>query len=129
MIGFTALAQGLLSDRYLDGVPADSRAAPGPRIRRAPELSDEMLAALHGLNEIASPAWPDPRPAGPHLGAARPAGDLARHRRLLQWASLEQNVAALENLSLSTEELARIEEHLTIDGSIDLWRQAREGTV
>jgi L-glyceraldehyde 3-phosphate reductase len=42
---------------------------------------------------------------------------------------LEQNVAALENLSLSAQELASIDQHLTTDATIDLWRQAREGTV
>jgi L-glyceraldehyde 3-phosphate reductase len=42
---------------------------------------------------------------------------------------LEQNVAALENLSLSAEELAEIDRHLTADESVDLWRQAREGVL
>jgi len=42
---------------------------------------------------------------------------------------LEQNVAALENLSLSAEELAEIDRHVTAEGSVDLWRQAREGAL
>jgi hypothetical protein len=42
---------------------------------------------------------------------------------------LEQNVAALDNLSLSADELAEIDRHLAADGSVDVWRQAREGAL
>ena len=42
---------------------------------------------------------------------------------------LEQNVDALDNLSLSTDELAEIDRHLTVDGSVDVWREAREGAL
>ncbi len=42
---------------------------------------------------------------------------------------LEQNVAALDNLSLSSDELAEIDRHVTADGGIDLWREAREGAL
>ena len=42
---------------------------------------------------------------------------------------LEQNVAALDDLSLSADELAEIDRHVTADGSVDLWRQAREGAL
>jgi L-glyceraldehyde 3-phosphate reductase len=42
---------------------------------------------------------------------------------------LEQNVAALDNLSLSADELAEIDRHATADGSVDLWREAREGAL
>jgi hypothetical protein len=40
-----------------------------------------------------------------------------------------QNVAAPDNLSFSVEELAEIDRHVTVDGSVDLWRQAREGAL
>src|SRR5882757_4702335 len=53
VIGFTALAQGLLTDRYLNGIPEDSRAARDPEFDKS-WLSDEMIARLRGLNEIAS---------------------------------------------------------------------------
>ena len=127
VIGFTALAQGLLTDRYLNGVPADSRAARDPEFDRS-WLSDGMIAGLRGLNEIASRR-------GQTLAQLALAWALRDQRvtSLVIGASsvdqLEQNVAALNNLSLSAEELARIDEHLTIDGSIDLWRQAREGDL
>jgi L-glyceraldehyde 3-phosphate reductase len=42
---------------------------------------------------------------------------------------LEQNVAALDNLSLSADELAEIDRRVTADGSVDVWRDAREGTL
>ncbi len=127
VIGFTALAQGLLTDRYLDGVPADSRAARDPEFDKS-WLSDEMIDRLRGLNEIAARR-------GQTLAQMALAWALRDQRvtSLVIGASsveqLEQNVAALENLSVSDEELARIDQHLTSDGSIDLWRQARKGTV
>ena len=127
VIGFTALAQGLLTDRYLNGVPADSRAARDPEFDQS-WLDDEMLARLRGLNEIASRrdqslaqlalAWGlrDERVTSLVIGAS-------------SVDQLEQNVAALENLSLSAEELAAIDRHVTADGSVDLWREAREGAL
>jgi L-glyceraldehyde 3-phosphate reductase len=127
VIGFTALAQGLLTDRYLDGVPADSRAARDPEFDRS-WLSEGMIAGLRGLNEIASRR-------GQTLAQLALAWALRDQRvtSLVIGASsvdqLEQNVAALDNLSLSADELAGIDEHLTIDGRIDLWRQAREGAL
>ena len=87
-----------------------------------------MISRLRGLNEIASRR-------GQTLAQLALAWALRDERvtSLVIGASsvdqLEQNVAALENLPLSTEELASIDQHLTIDGSIDLWRQAREGTL
>jgi len=127
VIGFTALAQGLLTDRYLDGVPADSRAARDPEFDRS-WLSDRMIAGLRGLNEIASRR-------GQTLAQLALTWALRDQRvtSLVIGASsvdqLEQNVAALDNLSLSADELAGIDQHLTIDHSIDLWRQAREGAL
>ncbi|MDX6636143.1 MAG: L-glyceraldehyde 3-phosphate reductase [Solirubrobacterales bacterium] len=127
VIGFTALAQGLLTDRYLDGVPEDSRAARDPEFDKS-WLSDEMIARLRGLNEIASRR-------GQSLAQLALAWGLRDERvtSLVIGASsvdqLEQNVAALDNLALSAEELAEIDRHVTADGSVDLWREAREGTL
>jgi L-glyceraldehyde 3-phosphate reductase len=90
--------------------------------------SDEMIAGLRGLNEIASRR-------GQTLAQLALAWAL-RDQRLTSVVigassvdQLEQNVAALDNLSLSADELAEIDRHLTIDRSIDLWRQAREGAL
>jgi L-glyceraldehyde 3-phosphate reductase len=127
VIGFTALAQGLLTNRYLDGIPEDSRAARDPEFDKS-WLNEEMIARLRALNEIASRrsqslaqlalAWAlrDERVTSLVIGAS-------------SVDQLEQNVAALDNLSLSADELAEIDRHVTADGSVDLWRQAREGAL
>jgi L-glyceraldehyde 3-phosphate reductase len=127
VVGFTALAQGLLTNRYLDGIPEDSRAARDPEFDKS-WLNEEMIARLRGLNEIASRR-------GQSLAQLALAWGLRDERvtSLVIGASsvnqLEQNVAALENLSLSAEELAEIDRHVSADGSVDLWRQAREGAL
>lgn len=126
IIGFTALAQGLLTGRYLNGVPEDSRAAAGTSFDSA-WLTDDMLRRLRALNGIAARrgqtlaqmalAWAlrDRRVTSLVMGASRPE-------------QLEQNVAALENLDFSAEELAEIDTYAT-EGGVDLWREARLGTM
>ncbi|MEV5333072.1 L-glyceraldehyde 3-phosphate reductase [Streptomyces werraensis] len=126
VIGFTALAQGLLTGRYLDGVPEDSRAAAGTSFD-AGWLTDDMLRRLRALNGIAARrgqtlaqmalAWAlrDPRVTSLVIGASRTG-------------QLEQNVAALENLDFTAEELAEIDSYAT-DGGVDLWRDARLGAL
>jgi L-glyceraldehyde 3-phosphate reductase len=127
VIGFTALAQGLLTDRYLDGVPEDSRAARDPEFDKS-WLNDEMIARLRALHEIASRR-------GQSLAQLALAWGLRDERvtSLVIGASsvdqLEQNVAALANLSLSADQLAEIDRHVTVDGSVDVWREAREGAL
>jgi L-glyceraldehyde 3-phosphate reductase len=128
VIGFTALAQGLLTDRYLNGIPEDSRAARGEETFDNSWLSDEMVAKLRALNEVAARrgqtlaqlalAWAlrDERMTAVVIGAS-------------SVQQLEQNVAALDNLSLSADELAEIDRHLTTDEGVDIWQQAREGAV
>ncbi|MBT3166438.1 L-glyceraldehyde 3-phosphate reductase [Streptomyces sp. Vc74B-19] len=126
VIGFTALAQGLLTGRYLDGVPQDSRAAAGTSFD-AGWLTDDMLRRLRALNDIAARrgqtlaqmalAWAlrDPRVTSLVIGASRTG-------------QLEQNVAALENLDFTAEELAEIDTYAT-EGGVDLWRDARQGSL
>ncbi|MFH8762101.1 L-glyceraldehyde 3-phosphate reductase [Streptomyces althioticus] len=126
VIGFTALAQGLLTGRYLDGVPEDSRAAAGTSFD-AGWLTDDMLRRLRALNDIAARrgqtlaqmalAWAlrDPRVTSLVIGASRTE-------------QLEQNVAALENLDFTAEELAEIDSYAT-EGGVDLWRDARLGAM
>jgi L-glyceraldehyde 3-phosphate reductase len=118
-IGFSALAQGLLTDRYLDGVPEGSRAS------RAGSLASDMLSKqnldhVRALRAIAAErgqrvsqlalAWAlrDPRVTSVLIGAS-------------SVAQLEENVAALDNLDFSAEELEAIDEH-AVDTGIDLWR-------
>jgi L-glyceraldehyde 3-phosphate reductase len=127
VIGFTALAQGMLTDRYLDGVPEGSRAAKGETFESS-WLSDEVLAELRALNEIAGRR-------GQTLAQLALAWALRDERMtsLVIGASsveqLEQNVGALDNLELSAQELAEIDQHISADGEVDLWRQARKGAL
>ncbi|MFF4840513.1 L-glyceraldehyde 3-phosphate reductase [Streptomyces collinus] len=126
VIGFTALAQGLLTGRYLEGLPRDSRAAQGKSFDPA-WLTEDMRQRLRALNDVAARrgqtlaqmalAWAlrDERVTSLVIGASRTE-------------QLEQNVAALENLDFSAEELAEIDKYAT-DGGVDLWRDARLGNL
>ena len=123
-IVFSPLAQGLLTDRYLDGIPADSRVRAGNHFSES-MLSEQNLDHVRALNEIASKrgqslaqmaiAWAlrDQRVTSALLGAS------SVHQ-------LEQNVAALERLDFSAEELADIDRH-AVDSGIDLWAASSEG--
>ena len=106
-IAFSPLAQGVLTDRYLHGVPADSRAKTS-RFLHESDLTEEKLGRVRALHDIAQRrgqsvaqlaiAWAlrDPRMTSLVLGAS-------------SVAQLEQNVAALANLHLTEDELAEIE--------------------
>ncbi len=126
VIGFTVLAQGLLTGRYLDGVPEGSRATKGQETFEDEWLNEEMVERLRKLNDVAAArgqtlaqlalAWAlrDERMTSLVIGAS-------------SVAQLEQNVAALDNLDLSAEELAAIDEIAGEDAGVDLWADAREG--
>ena len=117
-IAFSPLAQGLLTDRYLDGVPADSRAARGGSFR--PELlSAANLANARGLREIA-------RGRGQTLAQMAIAWTLRDTRvasALIGASSVEQlddNLAALDQLGFTPDELAEID-RFAVDGGVNLW--------
>ena len=79
-IVFSPLAQGMLTDKYLDGIPEGSRAARDSSL--SPDLlTDEALEKIRALNEIARGARPDARAARDRLGAPRPARHLRARRR------------------------------------------------
>ncbi|HEX3519817.1 MAG TPA: L-glyceraldehyde 3-phosphate reductase [Solirubrobacteraceae bacterium] len=117
-IVFSPLGQGLLTDRYLDGIPEDSRVRRGEAFAES-LLTAENLARVRALNEIAQRrgqslaqmaiAWVlrDERVSSALIGAS-------------SVEQLEQNVAALEQLELSDEELAEIERHAE-DSDINIW--------
>ncbi len=118
---FTALAQGLLTDRYLDGVPEDSRGARGGTLR--PEhLSTTVLDRVRALNEIAEGrgqklaqlalqwALRDPRITSAVIGAS-------------SVAQLDMNLDMLTSPPLSEDEVKRIDEH-AVEAGIDLWAEA-----
>ena len=117
-IVFSPLAQGLLTDRYLEGIPEDSRVRRGEAFA-ARLITEENLARVRALNEIAAArgqslaqlaiAWVlrDPRVSSALIGAS-------------SVAQLEQNVAALAKLEFSPEELAEIERSAG-EGGINIW--------
>jgi L-glyceraldehyde 3-phosphate reductase len=125
-IAFTALAQGLLTNRYLNGVPADSRAAQGKSLS-TDQISDDNLARVRALNEIAQGrgqtlaqlalAWVlrDVRVTSTLIGAS-------------SVTQLEDNVGAVQRLDFSADELAAIDEH-AVDAGVDMWADARESTA
>ena len=118
-ITFSPLAQGVLTNRYLDGVPADSRAAAGKSLS-TDHLAPEILERVRGLAAIAAQrgqtlaqmavAWTlrDPRVTSTLLGAS-------------SVAQLEETAAAVQNLVFSPAELAAIDA-IAVDSGIDLWR-------
>jgi L-glyceraldehyde 3-phosphate reductase len=117
-IVFSPLAQGMLTDRYLDGIPEDSRAARGDSFSTR-LLSDENLEHVRGLNEIAARrgqslaqmalAWTlrDERVTSALIGAS-------------SVAQLEQNLAALERLDFDADELAEIDRYAQ-EGDVNIW--------
>jgi L-glyceraldehyde 3-phosphate reductase len=126
-IGFTALAQGLLTGKYLNGVAAGSRAAAPGATLSEDQLNDETIARLRALADIASNrgqslaqlalvwALRDPRVTSVVIGAS-------------SVAQLEENVAALDNQTLSPQELTAIDEYAIDTPDVDLWRsQSDEG--
>ena len=121
-IAFSALAQGLLSDKYLNGVPADARInRPGGGSLTPEHLSVQNLRHVRALNDIAQArgqtlaqmavAWVlrDTRVTSALVGASNPAQivDLA---------------GAMQNLQFSNAELATIDQH-AVEGGIKLWRR------
>lgn len=110
-IAFCPLAQGLLTNKYLSGVPADSRAAKATGFLQEDQVTEQAVNQVQKLNEIAAErgqslaqmalAWV--------LREGRVTSALIGASRVSQ---IEENVAALNNLDFTKEELARIEDIL-----------------
>jgi L-glyceraldehyde 3-phosphate reductase len=120
-IAFSPLAQGMLTSRYLDGVPPDSRMARGSSL--SPELlSEQNLARIRGLNAIAV----DRGQSLAQLALAWALRD-SRVTSVLVGASsvrqLTDNLGALQHLDFTADELRAIDEH-AVEGGIDLWRES-----
>jgi L-glyceraldehyde 3-phosphate reductase len=122
-IAFSPLAQGLLTSRYLDGVPGDSRAAREGSFSRA-LVSEENLARVRALGTIAARrgqtlaqmaiAWTLRNPAVTSaLIGARTV------------AQLEENIGAVRRLDFTPDELAEIDRH-AVEGGINLWSSSSE---
>jgi L-glyceraldehyde 3-phosphate reductase len=110
-IAFTPLAQGLLTNKYVSGIPADSRAAKPSGFLKVDQVTEEKITKVHRLNEIAGKrdqslaqmalAWV--------LRGGRVTSALIGASRVSQ---IEENIAALKNLEFSSDELKQIDEIL-----------------
>ena len=120
-IGFSPLAQGMLTDKYLDGIPEGSRATQDSSL--SPDLlTDQALGKIRALNEIAKQrgqslaqlalAWTlrDPRMTSTLIGAS-------------SVEQLDDSLGALDNLEISDDELAEIDRYAT-DSDINLWARS-----
>lgn len=121
-IAFSPLAQGLLTNKYLNGVPQDARMnRPGGGSFKSEHLSEQNLAHVRALNELAQArgqsvaqmavAWVlrHPGMSSALIGASKPE-------------QITELVGALDKLQFSTEELAAIDRH-AVDGGINLWKK------
>ena len=81
MIAFSPLNNGVLTDKYLHGIPADSRAGHDPRYLKPEMITPEKLRKVKKLNEMARARGAEPCPDGAALGAAGSGGDLRADRR------------------------------------------------
>jgi len=121
VITFSPLAQGMLTDKYLNGIPEGSRASQNTSL--SPDLlTDEVLEKIRGLNEIAQRrgqslaqlalAWTlrDPRVTSTLIGAS-------------SVDQLDDSLGALRNLAFSDEELAEIDRYATESG-INIWQRS-----
>ncbi len=125
-IAFSPLAQGLLTSKYLGGVPQNSRASQEGSLRKD-FLSEENLQHVRALNEIAQSrnqtlaqmaiAWV--------LRDSRVTSALIGARNVDQ---LNDSLDAVKNLHFTEAELAAIDKHAK-EGDLDLWKEAREGTA
>lgn len=126
-IAFTPLAQGLLTGKYLNGIPEGSRMErEGNKVRGLTQkmLTDANLSSLRLLNEMAQArgqtmaqmalSWllKDTRVTSVLIGASRPE-------------QLAENVRALDNLLFTEEELTRIDQHVA-DGELNLWQASSD---
>jgi L-glyceraldehyde 3-phosphate reductase len=122
-IAFSALAQGLLSTKYLNGIPQDARVnRPGGGSLKGAHLSESNLAHVRGLNDIAQQrgqslpqmavAWVlrDARVTSALIGASNPT-------------QITELVGALKNLSFTAAELTAIDT-LAVEGGINLWQKS-----
>ena len=123
VIAFSPLGQGLLTDRYLDGVPEDSRAAKGVFLDRS-HLTEKNLTLVRALNEIAKGrgqtlaqmaiAWVlrDARVTSALVGAS-------------SVAQLDDTLGALDNLDFNGDELAEIDRY-AVEAGINIWAKSSD---
>jgi L-glyceraldehyde 3-phosphate reductase len=122
-IAFSPLAQGLLTDRYLGGIPDDSRVEKGGALDRS-MLTEDNLSRVEALNDLArergqtlaqmAVAWVlrDPRVTSALVGASR-------------WSQVEDLLQALDNTGFSDDELAAVDRY-AVEGDINLWARSSD---
>jgi L-glyceraldehyde 3-phosphate reductase len=122
-IAFSPLAQGMLTTKYLNGLPDNSRAAENGSFQKT-VLTEQNLEHVRALNQIARErgqtlaqmaiAWVLRKPAvtSALIGASR-------------WSQIEECLGALHNLRFSDEELARIERH-ALEGHLNIWVESSQ---
>jgi L-glyceraldehyde 3-phosphate reductase len=121
-IGFTVLAQGLLTGKYMQGIPEGSRASRPSNTIDTSRIDDEMADRIRGLQTIADArgqslvqlalAWAlrDPRMTSLVIGAS-------------SVGQLDENLDALDRLVLSDDELGQIDQ-FAVESGVDLWRES-----
>ena len=120
-IAFSPLAQGLLTERYLNGIPEGSRASKSDTSLNVSMLSQDNLRHVRGLSDLA-------HERGQRLSQLALSWALrdARVTSVLIGASsveqLDENLACLDNLTFTGEELKRIDQ-FAVESGIDLWRE------
>jgi L-glyceraldehyde 3-phosphate reductase len=124
-IAFSPLAQGMLTSKYLNGIPSGSRATQGKSLS-TDLLTEDAITHIRALNTMAESrgqtlaqmalAWAlrDPRMTSLVIGASSPE-------------QVRDSVGALARLDFTEDELATIDRH-AVDTGIDLWKQARDST-
>jgi L-glyceraldehyde 3-phosphate reductase len=122
-IVFSPLAQGMLTSKYLDGIPPSSRASAEGSLNPA-LLTEQNLANIGALNEIAARrgeslaqmaiAWvlKDPRVTSALIGASR-------------WSQIDDSLRALDNVELTEDELKEIDQY-AVDGGLNIWSTSSE---
>ena len=122
-IAFSPLAQGLLTSKYLNGIPESSRAAQDGSFQKN-VVNERNLTSVRALDRIAQErgqslaqmaiAWDLRQPAvtSALIGASR-------------WAQIEECLGALKNLRFTDDELARIDRH-AVEGHLNIWAQSSE---
>ena len=125
VIAFSPLAQGMLTDKYLGGIPDDSRAAENTSFDQG-FLRDDNVERIRGLNTIAHSrgqtlaqmaiAWVlrDPRVTTALIGASR-------------WSQIEDSLGALDHLDFTKQELADID-RFAIEGGVNIWERSSRAT-
>ena len=123
-IAFSPLAQGMLTGKYLDGIPEGSRAARDASL--SPDLlTEQTLTHVRALNEMADGPRPVAGADGAGVGAARPAGHVGADRRQQRGAARRQPRRPRGGRPSPADELDRIDKH-AVDAGINLWARSSD---